>query len=262
MVDATTTRGDDQAMMIALAGPNIWQRVRAVQKAVGYVQKDASVQGYRAVSHDAVTARVRGAMIENGIGMLPTRTDAPATITQVGETRQGAPIIRYEATFLVSFINVDLPTDRIDVLVEAHANDHGDKGPGKAMSYAVKMAEIKIFLIESGDQEESRYQDEELAPPPKPQLPLNADPDLIDWYDANSDKVPHDYTEHVIALWPSIKAIHDGFATEDMGKAAEAWFELNNDEKQYIWRAPTKGGVFTTEQRNIMKTKEFREAAG
>ena len=43
-------------------------------------------------------------------------------------------------------------------------------------------------------------------------------------------------------------------------EAAEAWFELDNEEKQTIWVAPSTGGPFTTEERNIMKTREFREA--
>lgn len=45
-----------------------------------------------------------------------------------------------------------------------------------------------------------------------------------------------------------------------LSSGAEAWFELDNDTKQALWKAPTKGGVFTTEERAIMQLREFRES--
>ena len=36
--------------------------------------------------------------------------------------------------------------------------DNADKAPGKAISYAKKYAVLKLFEIETGDDEESRYQ--------------------------------------------------------------------------------------------------------
>ncbi|HSH42543.1 MAG TPA: hypothetical protein VK973_10520 [Arenicellales bacterium] len=58
----------------------------------------------------------------------------------------------------------------------------------------------------------------------------------------------------------TIETIKTGIASGDYSKAAEAWFELSDDEKQSIWAAPTKGGPFTTKEREVMKTSEFREA--
>jgi len=59
-------------------------------------------------------------------------------------------------------------------------------------------------------------------------------------------------------LAPSIKVIKEGIASDNFFAAAEAWFELSDDEKQAIWVAPSKGGPFTTDEREIMKTQEFR----
>ena len=42
--------------------------------------------------------------------------------------------------------------------------------------------------------------------------------------------------------------------------AAEVWYELSKEEKKSIWVAPTKGGPFTTREREIMKSTEFKEA--
>ena len=36
--------------------------------------------------------------------------------------------------------------------------DNADKAPGKALSYAKKYAVLKLFEIETGEDEESRYQ--------------------------------------------------------------------------------------------------------
>lgn len=58
----------------------------------------------------------------------------------------------------------------------------------------------------------------------------------------------------------TITAIKQGIATGDYGSACEAWCELTDDQKQSIWVAPSKGGPFTTEERKVMQTKEFREA--
>lgn len=48
--------------------------------------------------------------------------------------------------------------------------------------------------------------------------------------------------------------------TGDLSSAKESWDELDNDTKALLWKAPSKGGCFTTEQRRIMQTPEFRDA--
>lgn len=58
----------------------------------------------------------------------------------------------------------------------------------------------------------------------------------------------------------TIEAIKEGIATDNLSMASEAWYELDDEEKKAIWVAPTKGGPFTTKEREIMKTTEFREA--
>ena len=58
----------------------------------------------------------------------------------------------------------------------------------------------------------------------------------------------------------SIKVIVLGIESGEYSSAAEAWFELDEKEKMELWRAPSKGGVFSTREREVMKTKEFRES--
>lgn len=58
----------------------------------------------------------------------------------------------------------------------------------------------------------------------------------------------------------SIDAIKQGIKDDDIIAAAEAWFELSKDEMSSLWVAPSKGGPFTTKEREIMKSSAFRKA--
>jgi hypothetical protein len=78
--------------------------------------------------------------------------------------------------------------------------------------------------------------------------------------DATSLSAQERYEDSIMDLMPSVKAIKDGIASSDLSTANEAWKELTDTEKQLLWVAPANGGVFTTQERAIMKTPEFREA--
>jgi len=58
----------------------------------------------------------------------------------------------------------------------------------------------------------------------------------------------------------SIIEIKKGIESGDLSSACEAYEEIPKDDVMELWKAPTKGGVFTTKEREIMKSKEFREA--
>ena len=51
----------------------------------------------------------------------------------------------------IRFANIDAPSDFIDVPTFGYGVDQQDKGPGKAMSYAVKYALLKALGLETGD---------------------------------------------------------------------------------------------------------------
>lgn len=139
---------------------NVYQRINEVRKMIGYVQKDKAVStgggSYKAVTHDAVTGMIRDALIKQGVVIVPSVT---ACVFHPKEPDAKQRL--YEATYEIEFVNIDEPTDRIVSKQSAHALDNGDKAPGKAQSYATKYAILKIFNIETGDDEESRYQQDE-----------------------------------------------------------------------------------------------------
>ena len=140
---------------------NIYQRINEVRKAITYIQKDKSVSAgpagsYRAVTHDAVTGMIRQHLVEHGIIIAPTLIDSVFHAKEDGAKQR-----LYSASYDVRFINMDAPDECVTIRIEAHALDNGDKAPGKAISYATKYAILKLFNIETGEDEESRYQREE-----------------------------------------------------------------------------------------------------
>lgn len=119
---------------------NVHQRLAAAMAEVDYIQKERK-QGmnYTIVSHDAVTAKVRPVLLKNGIVYYPVRCE---------HVHNGN---RAECAMTVRFVNVDAPTDFFDVPTFGYGIDPQDKGPGKAMSYAVKYALLKALGLETGD---------------------------------------------------------------------------------------------------------------
>jgi len=176
---------------------NVEQRLLAVMGELSYVQRDRvapkEIGGFSFVSHDAVTSAVRPLLVKYGVLCLPT-------IAEGGHSRDGN-----QTTLLVdvTFINVDRPDDQRIVRSVGYGIDKQDKGPGKAMSYAVKYALLKAFSLETGDDVEAAVVDRE-APPARAGA-ANGDahhtpgrPALAKfWAVARGQKVP----EEVIRAW-------------------------------------------------------------
>lgn len=119
---------------------NLWQRMAAAQLEVDYIQKEKK-QGmnYSIVSHDAVTAKVRPVLVKLGVLYYPI---------DIQYSQEGN---RTQAKLTVRFVNVDKPDEFFDVPSLGYGIDSQDKGPGKAISYAVKYALLKTLGLETGD---------------------------------------------------------------------------------------------------------------
>lgn len=144
---------------------NIYQRINEVRKACDYLRKEKRVDNqYLVIQHDQVTGAIRESLIDQGIIVVPNLVGESKMVPTGTTTAKGVPFMRYEATYCLSFVNMDEPLEVVNVNIEAHAIDHGDKAPGKAISYATKYAFLKLLSIETGEQEEDRP---EMKPAPK-----------------------------------------------------------------------------------------------
>ena len=125
---------------------SVFERIhRVVADVPGKIEYDKAVRDkqkkliYEYVSHDAVTSHVRAAMNRHGLIAFPSVT---------ARHNDGN---RTEMDVTVTFVNVDQPDDRLPVQMVGYGVDPQDKGPGKALSYAVKMALLKVYMLNSAD---------------------------------------------------------------------------------------------------------------
>ncbi len=140
---------------------NIYQRINKVMQTVQYVQKDSAVSGmgggYKAVSHDQVVSVARQALVDNGVIIFPNQVKGEfLQMRDINATPQAIKMGLYSGTYEINFVNIDDGNDKIVATIEAHANDNGDKAPGKALSYATKSAILKVLSLETGENDESR----------------------------------------------------------------------------------------------------------
>jgi len=135
-------------------GMNIYQRINKVMQEVEYLKKDQQIKiktksgaefSYNAITHDAVTAAIRGAMVDNGIATRISKQK----VTILSDVRCLVEIV-------VTLVNIDNPEDCFDVYGAAFGDDYGDKAIGKAISMSVKYVYLKTLLLETGENEEGR----------------------------------------------------------------------------------------------------------
>lgn len=170
-----------------MTGKNIFQRINDVMGKIDYIQKDKSVTGvgvsYKAVTHDNVVAQVRQHVMKAGIVIYPEQLKSEVLVKR--DVAANIKMMLYSGDYAVHFVNTDNPEDRLTTTINAHANDNGDKAPGKAASYAVKTAILKVFLIETGENDESRVEHSK----PITDLQVKAIKNLITSSEADTEKL-------------------------------------------------------------------------
>lgn len=133
----------------------IYQKINQVMKKVSFVMKDTNVgfgnNQYKAVTHDKVTGVVRPHFVDAGIITIPRQVSKGESV--LGQTSKGNAKIRFEALYEIDFVDVE-DESKITVTVEAHAEGSDDKCAGKALSYAVKNAMLKVLMLETGEDDE------------------------------------------------------------------------------------------------------------
>lgn len=135
---------------------SIYEKINKVMESVAFVTKDSTVgfgdNSYKAVSHDRVTEIVRPHFVAQKIMIVPMQVDKGVSID--GKTSKGNDKIRFEALYDVKFIDCEDSNSHLTVRVEAHAEGSDDKCAGKALSYAVKNAMLKVLMLETGENDE------------------------------------------------------------------------------------------------------------
>lgn len=129
---------------------NVYQRINSVMREAEYLQKKDAQQG-KGVRYDEVAAMLRVHLINHGLVLVVRQTKFKC-VGNVEGTKQKV----YQGSYEMDIVNIDSPDDKITYYMQAHGMDGGDKAPGKAHTYAVKVMLVKAFFLETGEDEESR----------------------------------------------------------------------------------------------------------
>jgi hypothetical protein len=127
---------------------NIYQRISEVMSDIGYLKRGSAGQG-TGVLYDEVIADLQPLLVKHGIVVT---VDFLADSSR--DSAKGNYI--YQGYFDVHYVNIDKPGEKVTSKVVSHAMDSGDKAPGKAITYAAKIAHLKTFGYETGISDESR----------------------------------------------------------------------------------------------------------
>lgn len=120
---------------------NLRQRMLAVMADApkvlmnGTAPKD--IGGFKFVKHDDVTSTLRPLFVKHGVLAMPS---------VIGFSHDGNRVVLEVRT---TFLSADTE-ESLSVVTIGHGVDKGDKGPGKALSYAVKLAYLKALSLETG----------------------------------------------------------------------------------------------------------------
>lgn len=213
---------------------NVYQKILDIRAELSAIQKNKKVEGYMAVTHDKVTEETRDLFIKHGVVITPPSLVSSATKDTGTTTGRGTPFIRYEANYKFWAVNADSPADRFDFNIEAHAIDHGDKAPGKALSYAKKYAVLKLLELQSMEEEEAR--EEQF----KPKAAKSVAKDAWDNLNKVSQKRLADLSTHLIDLFNegedqrAFEYYEEQKAKLDADEHVAFWSRLSSDQRSII----------------------------
>lgn len=139
---------------------SVHKKINKVMQNISKVIKSKTVgegrNAYKALQHDDLTRELRPHCIEAGLVLIPTMESCETTHYPVTNS-YGKESLRYESQVWVTINAVDIESSEGIVIKSfAHGFDNQDKSVGKAFSMAVKYGYLKLFMIESGDDEEER----------------------------------------------------------------------------------------------------------
>jgi len=130
---------------------------------------------------------------------------------------------------------VDLPVD--DEGLKGNTNKTKMHGAGSTMSYGRRYLTVLIFNITISDEDNDGN---------------TSSVGLLDRLYAHNTALRGNLS--------TVLCMKEGIESGDLSAAKEAWSELDEDEQRSLWVAVTKGGIFTTKERETIKSPEWSEA--
>ena len=134
---------------------NIYQKLIEVRKSCEYLKKDNKGYQFDFVSSSQTLGTLRAAMDTQQLLLVPKVT---AHETRDHTTKKGDHEYFTIATMSFTWINAENPEEQIECPWLGQGLDNGEKGVGKAMTYAEKYFLLKFFNIATDKDDPDSHQ--------------------------------------------------------------------------------------------------------
>lgn len=211
-----------------------------IKKTKQVKNKDGSVR-YSYAPLDSIIDQISPYLKENGLSYT----------TDTAQKKDGFVTAIVEIHHLLGYSKLS----EFDIPIDDAAFMNDAQKAASAFSFAKRYAITNALGIMTGDQDDDASA-----------LGVGVNPTDIYRASARCMAAVLDNTLSVQQIKDGIveyQAIHEKnpeSGLRSLSNAAEAWYELDDDVKSALFLAPTKGGPFTTAERKLMQSTEFREA--
>ena len=148
---------------------NIYQKLIEVRKSVPYLQKGADGPQFKYVSSSQVLASLKNAMDELGLLLIPSVVEHKVTeqvVEYLDKDRYGNEKPKKTSTYfteldlIYTWINAEKPEEKVTCAWYGQGVDiAGEKGVGKALTYAEKYFMLKFFNIPTDKDDPDSFQE-------------------------------------------------------------------------------------------------------
>jgi len=155
------------------ASLNIYQKLVEVRKGVLYLQKENQGHQFKYVSSSQTISALREKMDELGLLLVPSILEEHLH-TKWANKEAGATEHMTELVVEFTWINAEKPEEKITCRWYGQGLDTGEKGVGKAVTYAEKYFLLKFFNIATDKDDPDAFQgkqDDKAAGAPKQSAP-------------------------------------------------------------------------------------------
>ena len=150
---------------------NIYQRIQAVSDEVRNVEKNISVStgnggGYKAVADIDVLVKVKEAEKKYGLISIPVKQElVKSEVVRTAAGNGGYEKITYVdiVKMTLRIVNIDNTSETVEVESFGRGLDAGDKGFGKASTYARKYALLNAYKIATGQDPDEKASEQQVA---------------------------------------------------------------------------------------------------
>jgi hypothetical protein len=134
----------------------LYEKIQAVATEIMSIEKDMTVgsekYGYKAVSDFAVTKKVKEMEAKYKLLSIPVGQELlHREVIRVADKEKDRLTYSFIVKMTTRFVDVEKPEDFIEVETLGHGLDNGDKGFGKASTYARKYALLNAYKIATGE---------------------------------------------------------------------------------------------------------------